>query len=216
MKVVVSELPDTLKKKLPISLQLTNEFDSSLILDPKLRLSIESYINSQNNLSLFSSRSSQNTPIESSLYKAVGKYIDEQDGVDKDKVLDINFELTEYGLLYITDLVEFVVFNLRNFIRTRKGVLLFDPGYGSSIFDILKYLDTNTAATQIKREIEKFLSHLVQILNTKFKINRLQLKTVSISETSTSNNSFAGVSYNIFISLIINDEQLDITDELKL
>jgi hypothetical protein len=214
MKVITSELPLDLRKQLPISLQLTESFDSSLISDSSLRLKIESYLLSQSAAPFLNNQPQTNIPITSEYINTNQLHTS-----NNEIILDFVPEISSQGLTQFTDYLDFIIFNLRNFIKTKKGINPFDPDFGTSIYEVLKTLDLNTAAQTVQNELNEFISQLKTIIppnNSDY--NSIKISSVKFKKIIDSDNTgdYVNVSYLLNITLETNNEAVEISNELKL
>jgi len=190
MLVKTKELPEYLYKKLPISLQLSDEFDSVLIKDKILRREIENYISGAPN----------STKPQS-----------------PEKILDITLEQHSKGLGQITDPVDFLIFNVRNFFSIKEGNYPFDPQFGTRIYEYVKVLDGAQLKQQIYNEIDEFLTNLItqNDLNLSYTIDEINI-------TKKRGKELPEVIYEVSARLTIKnletnqEEEIYIANEFKL
>ena len=215
MLIKTELLPNDLKNKLPISLQITEEFDSELITDNILRYEIENWYE-RNILGINESIAINSMDYSgNNILNRIIENNDENIETDYSKIIDFIPEYGKNGLSYIIDPVDFLIFNIRNWFRLRRGVYVFDPNFGTKIYDYLKVLDMS----QIKEMIYNELSELIDQLTTSFPniYSGYIVKVKSINIIKNVSKNGIDVSYTLTAALSINDkEEVVLTNEFKL
>ena len=191
MLVKTKDIPEYLYKKLPISLQISDEFDTVLIKDKILRREIENYF--------------------------LGAPDNTAQPQQSQKILDITLEQNTKGLGQITDPIDFLIFNTRNFFSIKEGNYPFDPQFGTRIYEYIKVLDGVELKQQIYNEIDDFLSNLITQNNLKlsYTIDEINIEKKRGSE-------IPDVIYTVSARLTIKnletnqEEEIYIANEFKL
>ena len=211
MIVKTKLLPDDLRKKLPLSLQIMNEFDTKFIRDKLLKSEIERWYNTNvlQNVLGANLLSEEGISLELNLNQKDANFINRTE-----RILDFVPEKNKYNLSLIIEPVDFIILNIRNFLRIPRGSLIFDPDFGTNIYSYLKSLDITQIREMIYSELNEFISDLVSsygsLQNISIKIKNVVVREI-IDETGV------GASYNVLVTLDMNsEEEVVLSNEFKL
>jgi hypothetical protein len=209
MIVKTELLPKELKSKLPLSFQIIDEFDTNLLRDQLLKHEIENWYSNnilQNSLGI---------GVNAAQVEQVNISIGESSDTNRvENILDFVPEKNKYSLSLITDPVDFIILNVRNFLRTPRGALVFDPSFGTKIYSYLKSLSITQIKEMLYIELNEFISDLISSYD---KLQDISVKIKNISIQELTDETGVSVSYNIAVTLDINsEEEVVLTNEFKL
>ena len=184
MLVNISDLPDELIKKLPITLKIQKYFDTKYITDESLRTEIENYIELKSIERAEHLSEQINSTIAKQTFHLYNRQIN--NSIQRNyqqllkKTLDIYPEKDIYGLKLITEADKYILEQIKTFLTLGEIEIPFSPEIN---FDITKYIFHNDSP-YIKEELYDIINDFITILTTELDLdeNAVQLESVDIQK----------------------------------